>query len=100
MSMWNRCKRYINKREIGTVITRPEFLYYLYQGAPPKCQTYGTGGDNYRRCLSILGILEIVERGKYKILHHIKEDVTATYIKEISYGNSWKQWFYNIRAEE
>lgn len=99
MSMWTRCKRYINKRQIGTVITRPEFLYYLYQGPPPKYQRYGAG-DKYRRCLSILGVLEIVGRGKYKILHHIKENVTSTLVKEISYGHNWKQWFYNIRAEE
>ncbi len=100
MSMWNRCKHYINKHEIGTVVSRQDFLRYLYQGSPPKHSTYGTGGDNYRRSLSILGILEIVKRGHYKILYHIKPDVTATHIKELSYGDSWKQWFCDIKAKD
>ena len=100
MTMWNRCKRYINKHEIGSIIKRPDFLRYLYQGSPPKDSTYGTGGDNYRRILTILGIIKIVERGQYKILAHIKQEVTATQVKEIAYSNTWKQWFINIRAEE
>lgn len=99
MSMWKRMKRYINERQIGDVITRQDMLHYLYQGPPPKHSTYGTGGDNYRRCLDILGVLEIVARGQYKILYHIKENVTATTIKEISYSDNWKRWFINIKKD-
>jgi len=99
MTMWDRCKRFLNKHEIGEVITRPDFLYYLYQGPPPRNSTYGTGGDNYRRILSKMGFLEIVGRGRYKILYHIKDDITSTQIKEIAYGNTWKQWFHNLRVE-
>jgi len=100
MTMWDRCKRYINKHKVGEIIARPDYLRYLYQGPPPRHSTYGTGGDNYRRILSKLGILEIVGRGKYKILSHIKQEVTATQVKEIAYSNTWKEWFINIRAEE
>ena len=100
MSMWKRCRHFINKKPIGTVITRPEFLHCLYQGSPPKHSTYGTGGDNYRRSLTILGVLKIVKRGHYEILYHIKPNVTATHIKELSYGNTWRQWFCDIKVEE
>ena len=99
MSMWNRCKQYINKHEIGTVITRPDFLHHLYQGPPPRRSTYGTGGDNYRRILDRLGILTIVKRGQYKILYHIKEDVTATEVKNLVADNTYRSWFNDIKIE-
>lgn len=99
MSMWNRCKQYINKRKIGTVINRPDFLHHLYQGSPPKHSTYGTGGDNYRRILDKLGILKIVKRGHYEILYHIKPDVTATEVKNLTKDNTYRSWFNDIKVE-
>ena len=99
MTMWQRMKRYINvKHQIGDIITRKEMLYYLYQGPPPKTSSYGTGGDNYKRCLTKLGILETVKRGQYKILYHIKDGVTSSQVKELAYSNSWKEWFIDIKV--
>jgi len=101
MTMWERMKRYINvKHQIGDIITRQEMLHYLYQGPPPKTSSYGTTGDKYKRCLSKLGILETVKRGQYKILYHIKDTVTSTQIKELTYNENWKQWFIDIKVGE
>lgn len=99
MTMWERMKRYINvKHQIGDVITRKDMLNYLYQGPPPK-GNYGTGGDNYKRCLVKLGIVENVKRGQYKILYHIKDTVTSTQLKELAYKENWKQWFIDVKEE-
>ena len=99
MTMWERMKRYINiKHQVGDVINRKDMLYYLYQGPPPKVGTYGTGGDNYRRCLEKIGFIEKVKRGEYRILHQIKEEVTSAQIKDLAYGDSWRQWFINIKV--
>jgi len=100
-TMWKKYKDYINKRNIGDVILRKEVLPHLYGGHQniPK-STYGTGGDNYRRMLEMLGIITTVARGQYKILYHIKENVTATQAHEMAYCNNWKQWFINIKVED
>lgn len=100
MTMWEKYKRYINKRSIGDVIFRKDILPYLYGDQNIPKSTYGTGGDNYRRCLEKAGILERVGRGQYKILHHIKDDVTSSLIKELAYVQNWKEWFINIKVEE
>jgi hypothetical protein len=102
MSMWKRLKEYINKTKIGDVITRKDLLNYLYYGSKPKSSNYGTGGDNYRRCLEKLGILEKCGRGRYKILYHIKENVSSEKIKQLSYkyDNTYRQWFNDIKVED
>ncbi len=99
MTMWKRCKHYINKHKIGAVVTRQDFLHYLYQGSIPTHSTYGTGGDRYRRILAMVGILKIVARGQYQILYHIKKDISSTEVNQLAYGKSYRQWFNDVKVE-
>jgi len=74
-SKWERLIKYINDQEIGTVITRGELKKY-YNPKNSKFIKYSTI-DNYRRLLTRAGVLEIQKAGQYKILKHVKKDVTC-----------------------
>jgi hypothetical protein len=98
MNQWQIIKNYINSKPIGYIITRPKLRNVACNGSPlPQGISHTTTVDNYRRCLTILGILELKERGKYKILHHIKEDITSSFLTKVAYSNDWRQWFADLK---
>ena len=98
MTTWDKLKNYINDKSIGDIIHRKELLQYNI--TPPMPGTHGTTVDKYRRCLELIGILEKHKLGQYKILYHIKDTVSLSFIKKIAYSRSYRQWFNDIKVEE
>ena len=58
LNKWEALKRFINGQELETIINRKDIMNLFYDGGTPRTSSYGTTIDNYRRCLTILGILE------------------------------------------
>lgn len=83
MTTWDKLKTFINDRKIGDIILRKDIIYYVYGGPMPKKfgGSYGSTIDNYRKLLTILGTLEWVDRGEYKIKYHIREDLKTTHLQ-------------------
>ena len=98
MNKWETFKKYINSREIGTIITRKQIMYFIYKGPKPPTSSYGSTVDNYRRCLTILGILEHVDRGKYELCYHIRNNLTSTELHSTAYGG-YRNWFNDVKVE-
>ena len=53
--------------------------------------------DLYRRTITMVGFIEIVNRGQYKILKHIP-DIPISRLTKMAYNDSWKVWF--IKPED
>jgi hypothetical protein len=99
MNRWQTFKKYINSREIGTIITRKEIMYHIYKGpTPPNTSSYGSTIDNYRKCLELLGILEVVSRGKYKLCYHIRNDISTSELQRTAYAG-FRRWFNDVKVE-
>ena len=98
MNKWQKIKHYVNSHPVGTIINRMDMRCYINGKHVPWYGNYSTTEDNYRRILTMLGILEWVERGKYKILHHVKKDLSSRQAKSAAYGDSWKSWFIDVKA--
>jgi hypothetical protein len=99
MNKWQKIKIYINNKEIGSIITRKELFYLIHKGPAPRTSSYGTTIDNYRRCLTILGILSsTIVRGVYEVQYHIKDTVSSSELKSIAYGG-YREWFNDIKVE-
>ncbi len=97
MTKWEALKHYINSKEVGTTIYRKDMRYYIHNGPPPKTSSYSTTEDNYRRILTILGILDHIGRGEYKILCHIKNDLTKSEAQKAAYPTNWRNWFNDFK---
>lgn len=93
INKWEALKRFINGQELETIINRRDIMKLVYDGGtPPKTSSYGTTIDNYRRCLTILGILEHVSLGRYKLHYHIRDTLTASEVRAMAYGG-YRSWF-------
>lgn len=93
MNKWQALKEYINSKEIGTIITRKEMLTNLDN--PKKFCTV----DTYKGILLRLGIIESYSNGKYKLLYHIKPDLTSSEAKKVVDSNSWRLWFNDFKVK-
>jgi len=99
MNKWQRIKDCVNSQPVGTIITRKYMRRYINNGPPPpRTSAYRTTDDNYRGILSRLGILETVKRGKYKILHHVKSDLSSFEARNAVYKQTWKSWFNDFKV--
>ncbi len=87
---WKRLREYINSMEVGEVFTRQQMLEKLVH--PDMRKGYQLSVDLYRRTITIVGFLEIVARGQYKILQHIP-DISISRLTKMAYNDSWKIWF-------
>ena len=88
-STWSEIKEFINSKNIGEIITRKELMNKFNN--PPQYTI-----DSYRILLtsSMIGVLESVGNGKYKLLRKIPENTTTTDLQKLLLeGNSWKDWF-------
>ncbi len=99
MNKWKKIKKYINSKEFGSVINRKDMRYYINGRYIKWAGEYSTGEDNYRRMLTLVGILEHVERGNYKIIYHIRNDATSTEVKQAAYSG-WGQWFNDFKVKQ
>ena len=97
MNKWEKIKRYINSKKIGTVIYRKNLMHHIFHGPHPPTSSYGTTVDNYRRSLTKLGILEHTDLGEYTIRYHIREDLTSTELKAMAYGG-FRSWFNDAKV--
>lgn len=94
---WNKLIKYINSIEIGEIITRRQLLKLIYNDPCYRGSGYGTTVDQYRRILSMIGILDIEENGVYKVLHHIRPNALASEVKEVAYsGDVYREWFHDF----
>ena len=99
MIKWQKLKTYINNKKIGTIITRKQLGHNILNGPIPRTSSYGSTIDNYRRCLTILGILLRTEiLGEYKIAYHIREDLTSSELKSMACGG-FREWFNDAKIE-
>lgn len=96
---WKPIKDLINETEIGKTITRKQIIFKVY-GKTKPCEKWGLPSDRYRRALAILGFLEIVDRGVYKVLAHIKPELTSHKLWKCAYSNDYLQWFHNFKEDE
>jgi len=95
-SQWNILKNFINSTEIGKTISRKQMLNVIFsQTKSGGSQRYGTV-DVYRRCLVMIRVLEIVNRGIYKVNHHIKESSSISGIKKAANSNGYREWFHDF----
>ena len=98
LNKWEMLKNFINKQPIGNTITRKDILYLIYKKPRLVKSSYGSTIDNYRRCLELLGILNSLDRGLYKIEYHIKNDLSSTELKKLAYGR-YRRWFNDVKEE-
>lgn len=68
MTKFEKVKRYINKQEIGSVVTRQKLLQINNE----QKRTDATTTDNYRKIFTKLGFLEATEKpGHFIVKEHI-----------------------------
>ena len=98
MNKWQTLIKYINDKPIGTIINRKDMRYHINNG-PSRTRTlvYRTTDDNYRQTLAMLGVLETVKRGTYKILYHIRKDLSLYEAKKAAYSQDWRKWFNDFK---
>jgi hypothetical protein len=99
MNKWEEVKRYVNSKEIGTVITRKDLMNLIYNGPHPPTSSYGTTVDNYRRCLVLLGILDHTNIGEYTLRYRMREDLTVAELRSLAYGG-YRSWFNDVKITE
>jgi len=98
-SIWSLLKNYINNFNINETFTRQELLNSVYGNRVTngllnaKCMTTV---DQYRRYITIVNCLKIVERGKYKKLKNIPPNLSIKKLQKHVYGSTWKTWFIPI----
>jgi hypothetical protein len=96
VSQWEKFIEIINQTKIGSLITRQQILKHVYK-SPVVWRKYSraTTVDRYRRSLDLLGIVDKVELGVYRVNHHVKPGVTAHKITKEAYKRKkhWKEWF-------
>ena len=95
MSQWNKFREFVNKSPIGSIITRQEVLFYVYENRGQwKGYSRQTTVDGYRLILDRLGIVIKYKRGQYRVMHHVREDVTLETLKRLAYPKrGWQEWF-------
>ena len=98
MNKWQTLKSYMNSKKIGSIITRKSLGHAIFNGPHPRTSSYGSTVDNYRRCLTILGILSHIDTGKYKLNYHIREDLTSSELRAMAYGG-FREWFNDAKVE-
>jgi hypothetical protein len=99
VNKWEKIKTFINKLPIGTIVSRKEIIFLIYNRTYINKSSYGSTIDNWRRCLELLGILEPAGRGLYKVKYHIRKDLTSTELRDCAYGG-YRRWFNNIKVIE
>lgn len=95
-SSWGRIKTYINSKNIEDILERKTIIIDLKHTPPATI-------DEYRRRLCQVGILEVVGRGKYKIINKIPEKMNSTNLFKLSYELKkypWKEWFIETFEEK
>ena len=96
VNQWKSFIEIINKTEIGSLITRQKILKHVYK-SPVVWSKYSraTTIDRYRRSLDLLGILDKVTLGVYRVNYHVKPEVSAHKITKAAYKKKlhWKEWF-------
>jgi len=96
-SQFDILRDFINSTKIGRTISRKQMLNMIFsQTTSGGSQQYGYTVDVYRRYLSIIGVLEIVGTGIYKVNHHINESSSISSIKKAAYSNSYREWFHDF----
>ena len=96
-SQWNILRDLINSIEIGKTMSRQQMLETIFsQTTSGGSQEYGFTVDVYRRYLSIIGILEIIDRGVYKVKNHIKLNASISQIKKAANSRDWREWFHDF----
>ncbi len=96
-SQWNILRNLINSTEIGKTMSRQQMLKTIFsQTTSGGSAKYGYTVDVYRRSLAIIGILEIVSRGVYKVKNHIKSNASISQIKKAAYSRDWREWFHDF----
>ena len=96
VNQWKSFIEIINKTEIGSLITRKKILRHVYK-SPVVWKKYSraTTVDQYRRTLDLLGILDKVELGIYRVNYHVRTNVPAYKFTKAAYDRKlhWKLWF-------
>ena len=103
-TVWDKFKNFINSKPRETIITRQEMLNYIYKkdrGSRNKAQRSYSSADHYKGLLISIGIMEQAGTGQYKILYHIRKNVTVSQIRKALYGNhgTWRTWFNDFKVE-
>ena len=94
---WEKLLKYINDKPIGTIFNRRDMRCYINGKHIPSAGKFSPTEDTYRRILTILGILENVERGQFKIIYHIRKDLSASKAKKAAYSQAWRSWFNDFK---
>ena len=74
-------KNYINSKELYSVITRKQ----LFDECIKSIDFADTTLDSIRRMLTVTCYLEDYQRGQYKIIKRIPEDLTINRLRECAY---------------
>lgn len=95
MSQWSKFRDFVNASPLGSIITRQEALFHVYENKGNwKGYSRQTTVDGYRLILTNLGILDKYKRGQYKVNHHVREDVPLETLKRLAYPKrDWREWF-------
>jgi hypothetical protein len=97
MNKWEKLKNYVNSHDISSIIERQGILNYI-EGPDKKYRPHTT--DSYINILHKLGFIEKVSAGKYKILYHIKADLSVADATIVAFSASWRQWFNDFKLKE
>lgn len=83
MSKWKRLINLLNKRYDKYPIVNRQFIMIYIHGE--KRKWYGYTIDCYRRILEVLGYLEKVKPGIYRVIKRIPEDLNYKEAKYTAY---------------
>ena len=90
MNTWETLVDYINKKEIGEILTRTELL-----GVKWICQS-DNSIDSYRNQLAQAGFLETISPGKYRKIKNIPENISISLLTKALYDKTYRGWFMNF----
>jgi hypothetical protein len=87
MNLWETLIDYINKKEIGEILTRTELLDINYQSS--------NSIDSYRNQLTQAGFLETISPGRYRKLKIIPKNIPIGLLSKAIYDKTYRGWFMN-----
>lgn len=92
-NLWQSFIKFIHERPVGSTFTRQEMIQELDPGKDINGQQRTI--DLYRR--KLLGFLEIVGRGQYKISCIPRIDLKSSDVHKAAYGKNWRLWFNDFK---
>ena len=88
MSTWKTLISYINKKEVGKILTRKELLDLVIHSDNTI--------DTYRNQLTHAGFLKTISPGRYQKIKNIPKHIPITALTKGIYDRTYRKWFMTM----